>query len=802
MAGLGFSHESFVSSPVSSHNQVVIRPHETRAMPSMPVTSAPVRPSLVASMADPPARPDTATGPAELVAPIVAEPVVLEAVARLEASLNPNLTPANLEVVGRALRVAYHAHAGVVRKSGEPYIVHPIETTAILGRMQLDADTLAAGLLHDVVEDTPVTSEDIQAEFGERVASLVEGVTKLGQIPWAGEVGDGRELAAREKEQQAESLRKMFLAMVDDISVVLIKLADRLHNMRTLGSMARHKQVRIAQQTMEIYAPLANRLGIWQVKSELEDLAFQYLYPEEYERIIRDLAERNKDAEKYIGTVTRELDEMLTSAGIHAEMSGRKKHIYSIYRKMNQKARPFEEIHDVIGIRIIVETVSECYSVLGIVHSRWHPIPGEIDDYIATPKESMYQSLHTAVIGPGTHALEIQIRTREMHQVAEYGIAAHWRYKEGGKADQRLEAKIAWLRQLMDWRDEVADAEEFVESLKSDVFQEMVYCFTPAGDIYELPNGATPVDFAYRIHTQVGHHCVGATVNGQMVPLDYKLQNGQVVKIKTSKTVSGPRRDWLQANAGYVKTASAREKIRQWFRRQERDENITQGKEILERELRRLGLDMKLEDVLHRFPRFSKLDDFLAAIGYGGVSAQHIVQKLDETPKDVFPVNAVLKSPTTPARVEVMGAGNLLTIQANCCRPVPGDPIVGYTTRGRGVVYHRKDCVNVVNLPDPERLVPVSWGAEVHETHPVPVRMKALDRVGLLRDVSTLLSDERVNILSVLTQTHDDRTVTLLLTVEVDSVNQLSRIMHRLESVRDVVEVRRDVSNMTQALAS
>jgi GTP pyrophosphokinase len=753
-------------------------------------------------MADPPARPDTATGPAELVAPIMAEPVVLEAVARLEASLNPNLTPANLEVVGRALRVAYHAHAGVVRKSGEPYIVHPIETTAILGRMQLDADTLAAGLLHDVVEDTPVTSEDIQAEFGERVASLVEGVTKLGQIPWAGEVGDGRELAAREKEQQAESLRKMFLAMVDDISVVLIKLADRLHNMRTLGSMARHKQVRIAQQTMEIYAPLANRLGIWQVKSELEDLAFQYLYPEEYERIIRDLAERNKDAEKYIGTVTRELDEMLTSAGIHAEMSGRKKHIYSIYRKMNQKARPFEEIHDVIGIRIIVETVSECYSVLGIVHSRWHPIPGEIDDYIATPKESMYQSLHTAVIGPGTHALEIQIRTREMHQVAEYGIAAHWRYKEGGKADQRLEAKIAWLRQLMDWRDEVADAEEFVESLKSDVFQEMVYCFTPAGDIYELPNGATPVDFAYRIHTQVGHHCVGATVNGQMVPLDYKLQNGQVVKIKTSKTVSGPRRDWLQANAGYVKTASAREKIRQWFRRQERDENITQGKEILERELRRLGLDMKLEDVLHRFPRFSKLDDFLAAIGYGGVSAQHIVQKLDETPKDVFPVNAVLKSPTTPARVEVMGAGNLLTIQANCCRPVPGDPIVGYTTRGRGVVYHRKDCVNVVNLPDPERLVPVSWGAEVHETHPVPVRMKALDRVGLLRDVSTLLSDERVNILSVLTQTHDDRTVTLLLTVEVDSVNQLSRIMHRLESVRDVVEVRRDVSNMTQALAS
>jgi GTP pyrophosphokinase len=400
--------------------------------------------------------------------------------------------------------------------------------------------------------------------------------------------------------------------------------------------------------------------------------------------------------------------------------------------------------------------------------------------------------------------VEIQIRTREMHQVAEYGIAAHWRYKEGGKGDQRLEAKITWLRQLMDWRDEVADAEEFVESLKSDVFQDQVYCFTPAGDIIELPNGATPVDFAYRIHTQVGHQCVGATVNGQMVPLDYKLQNAQVVKIKTSKTVNGPRRDWLQANSGYVTTASAREKIRQWFRKQERDENIAQGKEILERELRRLGVEMKAEDVLKRFPRYTKLDDFLAAIGYGGISAQAIFSKLDETPKEVFPTSTVIKAPKTPARVEVMGAGNLLTIQANCCRPVPGDPIIGYTTRGRGVVYHRRDCPNISNLSDPERLVPVSWGAEAHETHPVPVRVIALDRVGLLKDVSTLLSDERVNILSVLTQTHDDRSVTLLLTIEVESVGQLSRIMHRRESLRDVVEVRRDVpmSQQNQAWAS
>jgi GTP pyrophosphokinase len=767
----------------------------------MTLTTIPQRASLVEILSQPETSSNDAIEGRALPAPGDWEPSVSEAIRHLDEALSPQLPAASLDLIVRALRLAYSAHHGFRRKSGEPYVIHPIEVTAVLAKMQLDADTLIGGLLHDVLEDTDVTFEQIEGAFGERVARLVDGVTKLGQIPWTAEAIDGRERAAREKEQQAESLRKMFLAMVDDIGVVLIKLADRLHNMRTLDSMPRHKQIRIAQQTMEIYAPLANRLGIWQVKSELEDLAFRYLQPEEYARITEDLAQRGKDSAAYIEQVKQELSALLKAAGIRAEMNGRKKHIYSIYRKMNRKGRPFEEIHDVIGIRIVVETVQECYSVLGIVHSRWHPIPGEIDDYIATPKESMYQSLHTAVIGPDAHALEIQIRTREMNQVAEYGIAAHWRYKEGGKSDQRLEAKIAWLRQLMDWRDEVADAEEFVESLKSDVFQDMVYCFTPAGDIIELPNGATPVDFAYRIHTQVGHHCVGATVNGQMVPLDYKLQNGQVVKVRTSKTVSGPRRDWLQASAGYVKTASAREKIRQWFRRQERDENIAQGRETLERELRRLGLEIKLEDVLQRFPRYTKLDDFLAAIGYGAVSAQQIVGKLDETPKDVFPVSSTVKAPTTPARVEVMGAGNLLTIQANCCRPVPGDPIVGYTTRGRGVVYHRRDCPNVAHLPDPERLVPVSWGAEAHETHPVPVRVIALDRVGLLRDVSTMLSDERVNIISVLTQTHDDRSVTLLLTVEVESVGQLSRMMHRLESLRDVIEVRRDVPMATQSEA-
>lgn len=724
--------------------------------------------------------------------PAVFEPTVQASLERLSADIESDTHVGDIDIIGRAFLLAYRAHDGVRRRSGEPYIVHPLEVTDILARMHLDGETLAGGLMHDVVEDTDITIARVAEHFGDRVAGLVEGATKLGQIPWAPDSDDTRGKADREKEQQAESLRKMFLAMVDDIGVVLIKLADRLHNMRTLDAMPREKQVRIAQQTMEIYAPLANRLGIWQVKSELEDLAFRYLMPEQYNAIVSELDKRGEDTATFLKSVIDELQGMLGLAGIKATMSGRKKHIYSIYRKMNRKARPFEEIYDVIGIRIIVDSVQDCYSVLGIVHSRWHPVPGEIDDYIATPKESMYQSLHTAVIGPAAHPVEIQIRTWEMHQVAEYGIAAHWRYKEGSRGDSRLEAKITWLRQLMDWRDDVADAEEFVESLKSDVFQDQVYCFTPAGDIVELPNGATPVDFAYRIHTQVGHHCVGATVNGQMVPLDYKLQNAQVVNIKTSKAVNGPRRDWLQANSGYVKTASAREKIRQWFRRQERDENIAQGKEILDRELRRLGLDMKPEDVLARFQRYAKLDDFLAAIGYGAVTAQGIATKLDESPRDVFTPTAAVKSPTAPARVEVMGAGNLLTIQANCCRPVPGDDIIGYITRGRGVVYHRKDCSNISNLSDPERLVPVSWGGAVNDTHPVPIRLQALDRVGLLKDISALLSDERVNILSVVTQTHDDRSVTLLITVEVESVGQLSRIMHLLEHVRDVVEVRRD----------
>ncbi|MFW6074322.1 MAG: RelA/SpoT family protein, partial [Chloroflexota bacterium] len=678
------------------------------------------------------------------------------------------------------------------RRSGEPYISHPVEVALILARMQLDAETLTAALLHDVVEDTECTIDDIREHFGEQVAHLVEGVTKLGQIPWT--TTQNEDQAEREKARQAESLRKMFLAMVDDVRVVLIKLADRLHNMRTLEHMPEDKQLKSALETLEIYAPLANRLGISQMRSELEDLAFRYTEKQSYYAIERALERQALGGDDFLDEFKAQLLERLQEAGIHATIEAREKHIYSIWKKMQRKEASFDEIYDVFGLRVIVAEQQECYAALGIIHSNWHPVPGEFDDYIATPKESMYQSIHTAVLGPKGTPVEIQIRTHEMHRIAEYGIAAHWRYKEEGRIDQNVERKVEWLRQLMDWRDEIADAQEFVESLKSDVFQEMIYVFTPAGDIIELPEGATPVDFAYRIHTEVGHQCVGAKVNDQIVPLDHKLSNGSVVRILTSNSKVGPSRDWLMPSNGYVVTASAREKIRQWFRRQERDENIQQGREILDRELRRLNVeDVKLDDIAKMFPSYQRVDDFLAAIGYGGVSPQQIATKLVEDPQ-----REVLRRPQQDSRetdmvrgIQVMGVGDLYTRLGNCCRPVYGDDIVGYTTRGRGITVHRTDCPNVKNVDDEARLVPVSWG-ERRESYPVTVRVEAWDRVGLLRDLTTLVADEKINMESVLTNTHHDQTVTVLITLTVDDVRQLSRVLQRLESLRDVFEVRRE----------
>ena len=732
---------------------------------------------------------------------IASDPAIAEAVARLDAALVDLTDEADQRLIAQALALAVAAHDGVVRKSGEPYVVHPIDVAILLNKMRVDAEMIAAALLHDVVEDSAFGVDDLERRFTPRVARLVDGVTKLGKIPWTADI----DADTRERTHQAENLRKMFLAMIDDIGVVLIKLADRLHNMRTLGSMPREKQVRIAQQTMEIYAPLANRLGIWQFKSELEDLAFRYLNPEAYEGIRRKLEIQSRDQAAFIDKVMEDLRVALAVEGVEAVLSGRSKHIYSIFRKMSFKQRSFEEIYDVIGIRCLVpeDRVKDCYGALGIIHSMWHPIPGEFDDYIATPKQSMYQSLHTAVIGPEGRALEIQIRTRRMHEVAEYGVAAHWRYKEGTKGDARIEAKVAWLRQLLEWQTEVKDAEEFVETVKSDVLDEMIYVFTPKGDIIELPSGATPLDFAFRIHTEIGNSTVRAKVNEQLVRLDTHLQNGQVVEVVTSKAKLGPSRDWLREDLGYLTTASAREKVRQWFRRQERGENVAQGKDILDRELRRLGLDLKPEDIHAHFPRYAKVEDMLAAIGYGAISSRLIASRIgdDALGKDALAASPHVPKPRAPLRLDVMGVGDLLTSLATCCKPVNGDEIVGYVTRGRGITVHRADCSNIVNRPDQERVLPVSWGQQAGETFPVGIRVKAWDRVGLLRDISTVLSDAKVNILYVQTITNDDRTVSIYVTVEVENVSQLSRVLHKIESVPAVDDVQRDTSSTAASSA-
>ncbi|MDQ6604373.1 MAG: bifunctional (p)ppGpp synthetase/guanosine-3',5'-bis(diphosphate) 3'-pyrophosphohydrolase, partial [Chloroflexota bacterium] len=557
-------------------------------------------------------------------------------------------------------------------------------------------------------------------------------------------------------------------------------------------------QLATAQETMEIYAPLANRLGIWQIKSELEDLAFRALEPDRYRVIDTSLEAQGGNRTAYINRVIETLKEALGAADIQADVYGRAKHLWSIARKMDQKRRTLEEIYDAIAIRVIVPELKDCYAALGIIHTMWRPIPGEFDDYIASPKESMYQSLHTAVRALDARPVEVQIRTKEMHIAAEYGIASHWRYKEGGKRDAGLEARVAWLRQLMDWRDEVVDAQAFVETLKSDVFQEMLYVFTPAGDIIELPAGSTPVDFAYRIHSDVGHTCVGAMVNDRLVPLDYKLQNGEMIKIMTSRAKVGPSRDWLLTSSGYVHTAQAREKIRQWFRRQQRDQNIAQGRDMLEKELKRLGVEMKLDEIAKQFTRYNRLDDFLAAIGYGAVTTQQIAQQVSA----LNPVEQVIALPPTEATprpasssagIEVMGVGDMLTRLAPCCKPVPGDKIIGYVTRGKGITVHRTDCPNVIKEPEQERLVPVSWGGNTQsQAYPVGVRLEAWDRVGLMRDVSSMAADEKINLLSINSHTHPDRTVTMRLTVEVAGVEALSRILQRFEQIRDIYEVRRD----------
>ncbi|MBA3875732.1 MAG: (p)ppGpp synthetase [Anaerolinea sp.] len=682
--------------------------------------------------------------------------------------------------------MAADAHGNQRRASGEPYVTHPIAAAEILAELGIDPVAIEAAILHDVPEDTEYALADIEERFGQEVAHLVDGVTKLGKFS-----------TLSHEQQQAENIRKMFLAMADDIRVVLIKLADRLHNMRTLAALPMDKQLRIARQTLEIYAPLAERLGIWQVKWELEDLAFKTLEPQRFRELAKLLDTRRRGREGYIERAIAELEPRLREAGIQADLQGRPKHIYSIWKKMQRKAAEFGEIYDVYAIRILVEDVRDCYAALGIVHALWRPIPGQFDDYIAVPKNNLYQSLHTAVIALDGKPLEIQIRTHAMHQVSEVGIAAHWRYKEGSKSERDYDAKLAWLRQLMDWQRDVSDATEFVEGIKLDIFQDQVFVFTPRGDIKDLPAGATPLDFAYRIHTDIGHRTIGAKVNNRLVPLDYRLKNGDIVEIVTTKAEHGPSRDWLNL----VRTSHAREKIRQWFKRQERDENIVHGREALERELRRLartsiaalGQD-RILDVARLFNQ-DNFDDFLAAIGYGAVSAQSVVMRLGvvDDAQLALPTVAPQLQPAKAGGVRVKGVGDLLVRFAKCCHPIPGDPIQGFITRGKGVTVHLRSCPTVINEREVSRLIEVEWEAAPAQTYPISIRVEAYDRTGLLSDITQVVAEAKVNILAASVAISPDHVAIVRATLQVASVSQLARVLGRVEQLKDVITVSRDL---------
>jgi guanosine-3',5'-bis(diphosphate) 3'-pyrophosphohydrolase len=736
-------------------------------------------------------------------------------------TLPENYSPADRELVQRAYRVAEKAHEGQKRASGEPYVNHCLAVAAILAEMRVPPSVVAAGLLHDTVEDTDITLADLYRDFGEEISLLVDGVTKLTQLPRVSRGDQHPEKEAEEEverqiaekrgipgpEQEAdriaksrrydlvsETLRKTFLAMGEDVNVVLIKLADRLHNMRTLGYMPEYKRKRIAQETLDIFAPLANRLGIWQIKWELEDLGFRYVNPETYKEIAESLAARRSQRETEMEAIKTRLLDFLAQSGIHADVTARPKHIFSIYKKMVRKGVPFDLVYDVRGLRVIVADIPACYSALGVIHTHWRPIPGEFDDYIAVPKDNFYRSLHTAVIYDDGKTLEVQIRTPEMHQGAEYGIAAHWRYKEGASRDEDYEKRIIWLRSLMEWRQDIDDAREFLDSMKTDVFQDRVYVFTPKGDIIDLPAGSTPIDFAYHVHTDIGHRCRGAKVNGKLVSLDYALKTGDKLEILTAKR-GGPSRDWLNPNLGLVKTQRARSKIRHWFKRQAREQNIGQGKGLLDKELRRLGLAEVNLDRLAREFDYRSIDDMYQAIGCGDVPLGRIVNHLtlgekgDEEQFELIPRPPSEQGRNGDDTVSVLGLKGLLTTFARCCNPAPGDAIVGYITRGRGATIHRQDCPNILSIKDRERLVRVSWG-EAKNTYPVPVRIKAYDRNGLMKDVSTLISDEGINMTAVSVETTRNLAV-FDLTLEVHDIAELSRVLDRLENLPNVTEAQR-----------
>lgn len=720
-------------------------------------------------------------------------------------SYNPK---ADTDLIQRAYDIAHAAHSGQKRASGEEYIIHPLCVAKILTELQIDSTTIAAALLHDVVEDTTYTEEQMKDVFGKEVALLIDGVTKLGRIKFQSK-----------EQQQSENYRKLFLAMAKDLRVIIIKLADRLHNMRTLKFVKPEKQERIARETIEVYAPLANRLGISNIKWELEDLCLRYLEPDEYYNLVDKVSQKRQERQRFIEDSILQIHTKLIRSSIKAEISGRAKHFYSIWRKMKRDNKDISEIYDLSAVRILVHNVKDCYAALGVIHTMWKPLPGRFKDYIAMPKSNGYQSLHTTVMTRG-YPLEIQIRTFAMHRISEYGVAAHWKYKERGRsvgASDSYDKKLSWLRQMLNLQQDLNDPGEYVEALKMDIFSDEVFVFTPRGDVIDLPKGAVPIDFAYRIHTDVGHHCVGAKINGKIVPLEYKLKNGDLVSIITNKNNDGPSRDWLNI----VAAADTRSKIRSWFKKARREENIVRGHDLLQQEAKKLGYDPKdllrdewLNSVCLRF-NINNDADLLAAVGYGGIPVTGVIAKLIEhhkkaikqqTPPDISKMLEKIKTSQNASKkgksshgVLVEGEGGMLVRLARCCNPIPGDPITGYITKGRGVSVHRADCPNVIITDgDHTRVIEVSWDVGLDKSYIVEINITCNDATGVLTQILAVPAEMRVNVTSVNAKANrTNKTSEVVLGLEIRNVTQVSRIMTNIRRLKDVYSVSRSMVNHT-----
>lgn len=721
----------------------------------------------------------------------------------LVKKIKENCVNINMDMVDKAYNLAFEAHKEQKRDSGEPYIIHPIEVATILAELGMDTSTIVAGLLHDVIEDTEYTYDDIKNLFGEEVANLVSGVTKITKMEYKSK-----------EEQQADNFRKMLLAMADDIRVIIIKLADRLHNMRTLKYRKKEKQKKTAMETLDIYAPLAHRLGISKIKWELEDLSFRYLHEEEYYDLVKQVAEKRTEREIYIKKIIEDMYNKLEEAGIDSDIDGRPKHFFSIYKKMVTKNKSIEQIFDLTAIRVLVNTVKDCYEVLGIVHTIYKPIPGRFKDYIAMPKPNMYQSLHTTVIGPQGKTFEIQIRTFEMHRTAEYGIAAHWKYKEGDNngetKEKNFESKLVWLRDMLEFQKETADAQEFIEGFKIDLFTDEIFLFTPKGVVIDLPNGATPIDFAYRIHTDIGNKCVGAKVNGKIVPLDYKLKTGEIVEVLTSNNAKGPNMDWLNI----AKSNQAKSKIRSWFKKAKKEENISKGKELFEKELKKQGVhfaDIAKGETYEKFVKrnnINGMDDLYALIGLGAISASSFIWKLkdENQSKDEKVIeentNKIIEDNISKAQrnkidqtvgITVKGVDNLMIRFAKCCNPVPGDDIMGYITKGRGISVHRADCGNLKNLimEDGDKVVDVSWGTSNGRAYIAEIQVKAEDRSGLLTDIMGIISELNLKLNALNAKSAKGSMAYVNIKVKIDTVELLKDLMRKIRHLKGIIDVYR-----------